>query len=198
MAHPKVLILARDFVEDYELMVPYQMMVMVGYDVDVVCPGKKKGDKCPTAVHDFEGDQTYTEKRGHNFTLTATFDEVKVDAYAGLYIPGGRSPEYLRLNEKVLEIARHFFAKHKPVACICHGIQILAAAGVLKDRKTTCYPACKYEVSNNGGKYVEVAVDTSVVDENLVTAPAWPAHPAMMRDFFKLLGAKITVPPIVL
>jgi len=169
------------------------MALMMGYQVDVVCPNKRKGDKVKTCVHDFEGDQTYTEKQGHGFALNATFDEIKVDEYVGLYIPGGRAPEYLRLNDKLLDVVRHFFTANKPVAAICHGIQILAAAGVVKNRTITCYPACKYEVTLNGGKYVEPAVDQQVTDGNLVTAPAWPAHPALMGQFFKLLGAKITL-----
>jgi len=187
--------LVGDFVEDYEAMVPYQMLLLLGYQVDTVCPGKKAGSTVKTAIHDFEGDQTYTEKPGHNFGVTKDFNEIKLQEYAGLYIPGGRAPEYLRLNDKLLEVVRHFFDNQKPVACICHGIQILAAASVLKDRTATCYPACKFEISNNGGKYAKDndSHSNAIVDGNLVTAGAWPAHPAIVREFVKLLGAKIQI-----
>ena len=146
MKSAKLLLLAGDFVEDYEIMVPFQALQMVGHSVDAVCPGKKKGDQVRTAIHDFEGDQTYTEKRGHNFTLNATFDEIDAAQYDALVIPGGRAPEYLRLNPKVLNIVRHFAAANKPIAALCHGAQLLAAAGVLKGRKLNCYPACSPEV----------------------------------------------------
>ena len=146
MKSAKLLLLAGDFVEDYEIMVPFQALQMVGHTVDAVCPGKKKGDQVRTAIHDFEGDQTYTEKRGHNFTLNATFDEIDAATYHALVIPGGRAPEYLRLNSRVLDIVRHFAGANKPIAALCHGAQLLAAAGVLKGRKLNCYPACSPEV----------------------------------------------------
>ena len=188
MSSKKVLLLAGDFVEDYEIMVPFQTLLAVGVQVDAVCPGKSKGEFVRTAIHDFEGDQTYSEKPGHNFTLNASFDSVTPDDYDGLLIPGGRAPEYLRLNEQVLEIVRHFDAAAKPIAAICHGLQILAAAGVLKGRSCTAYPACGPEVSLAGGTYVAIPVDSAYVDNNLVSAPAWPAHPAFCREFLKLLG----------
>lgn len=193
MTAKKILILAGDFVEDYELMVPFQALQMVGYKVHAVCPEKKAGDAIRTAVHDFEGDQTYTEKPGHNFTLNATFAEVNADDYAGLLIPGGRAPEYLRLNPRVLDIVRQFHEADKPLAAICHGLQLLAAADVLKGKSCTAYPACAPEVKLAGGKYEEIAVDGVLVDGNLVTAPAWPAHPAWLAAFLKVLGARIQV-----
>ena len=150
MKSAKILVLAGDFVEDYEIMVPFQALQMVGHKVDAVCPGKKKGEQVRTAIHDFEGDQTYTEKRGHNFTLNATFDEVNPASYDALVVPGGRAPEYLRLNPKVLELVRHFDKEGKPIAALCHGPQVLAAAGVLKGRKVNCYPACAPEVDSGG------------------------------------------------
>lgn len=187
----KILFLTGDFTEDYETMVPFQMLEMVGYTVHAVCPDKKKGDTIKTAIHDFEGDQTYTEKPGHNFALNYSFDDVKPDQYEGLVIAGGRAPEYLRLNKRVIEIVKHFFAENKPVAAICHGIQILTAAGVVKGRKLTAYPAVGPEVTLAGGEYQDIAVDGAVVDGNLVTSPAWPAHPAFIREFLKIMGAKI-------
>ena len=179
--------LAGDFVEDYEIMVPFQALQMVGHAVHVVCPGKKKGDQVRTAIHDFEGDQTYTEKRGHNFTLNATFDEIDAETYDGLVIPGGRAPEYLRLNANVLEIVRHFDKAGKPIAALCHGAQVLAAAGVLKGRKLNCYPACAPEVELAGGTFVAVDFSDAVVDGKLVTGPAWTAHPAWLRKFLDVL-----------
>ena len=187
----KILLFTGDFAEDYETMVPFQMLQMVGYDVHAVCPDKKAGNTVKTAIHDFEGDQTYSEKVGHNFTLNYDFDKVNLDDYAGLVIAGGRAPEYLRLNPKVLEMVRHFFDHNKPVAAICHGAQILSAAGVLKGRKLTAYPAVGPEVSLAGAEYQNIPVDQAFVDGNLVSSPAWPAHPAFMREFIKLLGGKL-------
>jgi protease I len=174
-------------------MVPFQALQMLGYAVDAVCPGKKPGELIRTAIHDFEGDQTYSEKPGHNFLLNAKFDAVQVKDYAGLVVPGGRAPEYVRLNPRALEIVREFFAANKPVAAICHGLQLLATAGVLKGRSCTAYAACGPEVALAGGRYVEVPVDEVHVDGNLVTAPAWPAHPKWLRAFLDVLGAKIEV-----
>jgi len=189
----KLLLLTGDFTEDYETMVPFQMLEMAGYEVHAVCPDKGKGDSVKTAIHDFEGDQTYTEKPGHNFTLNYDFKEVRVDDYIGLVIAGGRAPEYLRLNSKVIEIVKHFFSADKPVAAICHGIQILTAAGVVAGRKLTAYPAVGPEVTLAGGEYQEIPVNESYVDGNLVTAPAWPAHPAFIKEFLVLLGASIKI-----
>lgn len=189
----KVLLLAGDFVEDYEAMAPFQMLKMVGYDVHTVCPGKKAGETVKTAVHDFEGDQTYSEKRGHNFTITHDFDNVDPADYDGLLIPGGRAPEYLRLDPKVLEVVRHFDKAGKPIAAICHGPQILVAADVLKGKKATAYPAVGPDVIMAGAEWVEPApgADNAVVDGNLVTAPAWPAHPAFVARFVELLGGSM-------
>ena len=189
----KVLLLCGDFTEDYETMVPFQSMSMLGYQVDAVCPDKKAGETVCTAVHDFLGEQTYSELRGHNFALTANFDEVKTEDYEGLFITGGRAPEYIRLNARVLEIVREFFAANKPVAAICHGPQVLAAAGVLAGYKATAYPAVGPDVTLAGGTFVPAAVDEAVVDRNLVTATAWPGDTAIVREFVKLMGAKIEI-----
>ena len=189
----KVLLLCGDFTEDYETMVPFQALGVLGYQVDAVCPDKKAGETVATAVHDFLGEQTYTELRGHNFTLTADFDAVKTEDYEGLFITGGRAPEYIRLNARVLEIVREFFAAGKPVAAICHGPQVLAAAGVLAGYKATAYPAVGPDVTLAGGTYVPVDVTEAVVDRNLVTAPAWPGDTAIVREFAKLMGAKIEI-----
>jgi deglycase len=191
MPAKKILMLVGDFVEDYEVMVPFQALQAVGHTVHAVCPGKKSGDKVRTAVHDFEGDQTYSEKRGHDFALDFAFDDVKEAGYDALVIPGGRAPEYLRLNPRVLEIVRHFASAKKPIASICHGAQILAAAGVVKGLRCSAYPAVGPEVRAAGGEYVEVAMDRAVTDGCLVTAPAWPAHPAWIAAFLKVLGTKI-------
>ena len=193
MAARKILMIVGDFVEDYEVMVPFQALLAVGHQVHAVCPGKKAGDQVATAIHDFEGDQTYSEKRGHNFTLNANFEGLNPTAYDALVIPGGRAPEYLRLDPKVLETTRHFFDAGKPVAAICHGAQLLAAAGVLQGRKCSAYPACAPEVRLAGGTYADIAVDQAVTDGNLVTAPAWPAHPAWIGQFLKVLGSHITL-----
>lgn len=187
----KILMLVGDYVEDYEVMVPFQALLMVGHTVHAVCPGKKTGDFVRTAVHDFDGAQTYSEKPGHNFTLNATFAGVNPEDYDALVIPGGRAPEYLRLNEGVLKMVRHFANSGKPIAAVCHGLQILAAAGVLKGRACSGYPAVGPEIRACGGEYVELAMDKAHVDRNLVTAPAWPAHPDWMAKFLKVLGTRI-------
>ncbi len=187
----RILMLVGDYVEDYEVMVPFQALQMVGHQVDAVCPGKKKGDQVRTAVHDFDGAQTYCEVRGHNFTLNADFDSVVPANYDALVIPGGRAPEYLRLNKRVIEIVRHFAEAGKPIAAICHGPQLLAAAGVLRGRICTAYPAVGPEIINAGATYVEVPLDQAYVEGNLVTAPAWPAHPDWLAKFLALLGTRI-------
>ncbi|XWK86430.1 MAG: DJ-1/PfpI family protein [Phormidium sp.] len=191
MAAKKILMLVGDYVEDYEVMVPFQALQMVGHTVHAVCPDKKSGEKVRTGVHDFEGDQTYTEKPGHNFTLNAIFAEIDPAAYDALVVPGGRAPEYIRLNQRVLEITRHFAQTNKPIAAICHGLQLLAAAGVLEGKSCTAYPACGPDVTLAGGFYVHIPVDEAMVDGNLVTAPAWPAHPRWLAEFLKLLGTRI-------
>lgn len=190
MPAKKILMLVGDYVEDYEAMVPFQMLLMAGHQVDAVCPGKQAGQTVATAIHDFEGEQTYSEKRGHNFRLTATFDDVQEKAYDALVIPGGRAPEYLRLTPRVLDIVRHFAQANKPIAAICHGAQLLSAAGVIRGRRVSAYPACRTEVELAGGEFLgpnETFTDAHT-DNNLVTAPGWPAHPAWMRQFLKLLG----------
>lgn len=186
-----VLMLAGDFVEDYEVMVPYQALLSIGVQVDVVCPGKKKNEVIATAVHDFVGYQTYAELRGHNFVINKSFDEVNVADYDGLYICGGRSSEYIRLNNKVIDFVKYFFEKNLPVAAICHGIQVLTPAGVLNGRTLTAYPAVGPDITLAGGHYKEVGVDKAVVDGNLVTSPAWPGHPDILREFYKMLGVVI-------
>ena len=191
MAAKKILMLVGDFVEDYEAMVPFQALSMVGHTVHAVCPDKKAGETVRTAIHDFEGDQTYSEKPGHNFGLNATFAEIKADDYDALVIPGGRAPEYIRLNPKVLDIVRHFSQVGKPIAAVCHGAQVLAAAGVLQGKSCSAYPAVAPDVVCAGGTFADIAVDQAHVDGNLVTAPAWPAHPQWLAKFLKVLGTRI-------
>jgi protease I len=191
MAAKKILQLVGDFAEDYEVMVPFQALTMVGHTVHAACPGKKSGEQIATAIHDFEGNQTYSEKRGHNFTLNATFDEINAQDYDALLVSGGRAPEYLRLDENVLAAVKHFFDANKPVAAVCHGIQVLTAAGVVRGRSLTAYPAVKPEVIAAGGEWANVAIDKSHTDGTLVTSPAWPAHPMWLAQFLKVLGTRI-------
>ncbi|WP_112608856.1 DJ-1/PfpI family protein (plasmid) [Rhizobium sp. WW22] len=189
MPAAKILMITGDFTEDYETMVPFQTLLACGYTVHAVCPGKNAGETVATAIHDFEGDQTYSEKRGHNFALNATFASIRAEDYDALVIPGGRAPEYLRLNPEVIKAVQHFFVADKPVAAICHGAQLLAAAGVLKGRTCSAYPACRPEVELAGGTYADIAINDAVADGSLVTAPAWPAHPAWLRQFMAVLDA---------
>lgn len=187
----KILMLVGDFVEDYEVMVPFQALLAVGHTVHAVCPDKKAGQSVRTAIHDFEGDQTYSEKPGHNFALNATFDEIDVNEYDALVVPGGRAPEYLRLNQRVIEIVQHFARAEKPIAAICHGPQLLAAAQVIGGKRVSAYPACSPEVRLAGATFAEIDVTDAVTDGNLVTAPAWPAHPAWIAQFLSVLGTRI-------
>jgi len=189
----KILMLVGDYVEDYEVMVPFQALTMLGYVVEAACPDKKAGDIVRTSIHDFEGDQTYSEKRGHNFSLNKDFAAVKAGDYVGLVIPGGRAPEYIRLNKRVIEIVQEFDRAKKPIAAICHGPLVLVTAGVLKGRTSSAYPACGPDVLCAGGKYADIPLDKAVVDGNLVTAPAWPAHPDWIAKFAGVLGAKISI-----
>lgn len=191
MAAKKILMLVGDYVEDYEVMVPFQALLMVGHVVHAVCPDKKAGDLVRTAVHDFEGDQTYTEKRGHNFALNATFSEIKAEDYDALVIPGGRAPEYIRLNPEVIKMVQHFSSAGKPIAAICHGAQVLVAAGIISGKACTAYPAVGPDVRCAGGNWVDTPIDKAHVDGTLVTAPAWPAHPDWLAKFLEVLGTKI-------
>lgn len=193
MAKQKILMIVGDFVEDYEVMVPFQMLLMVGHDVHAVCPEKRAGDTVQTAIHDFEGHQTYSEKPGHRFQLNATFDEIKPEDYDALVIPGGRAPEYLRRNERVVALVRHFLEQDKPLAAICHGPQLLVAAGRLAGKTSMAYPAVKPELEAAGCTWKEPAatMDDAHTDGNLVTAGAWPAHPAWIAAFLQVLGTKI-------
>ena len=189
----KILMICGDFGEDYETMVPFQALQAVGHVVHAIAPDKKAGEYVTMAIHDFEGDQTYTEKPGHRFTLNASFAETKPEAYDALVVPGGRAPEYLRMNARVVEITKHFLAAGKPVAAICHGAQLLAATGLIRGRKVSAYPACQVEVELAGAEFMGIPVDQAVTDGNLVTAPAWPAHPAWIAQFLTVLGTKISL-----
>ncbi|MBL4811655.1 MAG: DJ-1/PfpI family protein [Rhodobacteraceae bacterium] len=183
----KLLMITGDFTEDYETMVPFQILQACGHEVDAVCPDKVAGDTVATAIHDFVGHQTYIELPGHQFALNATFADIDPADYDGLVVPGGRAPEYLRLNDDVLNMVQHFFDHQKPVAAICHGAQILSAAGVLSGRTCSAYPACAPEVRAAGAKFAEIAIDAAVTEGNLVTAPAWPANAEWMKQFMALL-----------
>jgi protease I len=192
MAAKQILMLVGDFVEDYEAMVPLQILTMVGHEVDVACPHKRSGDSVTTAIHDFEGHQTYSEKQGHNFPININWDNVQADSYDALVIPGGRSPEYLQLDERVLAIVRHFVEIEKPLAATCHGLSLLTAADVVRGRRCQGYPSLRPELQRAGAIWDEPSekLDSVCVDGNFVTAPAWPANPAWMREFLKLVSAK--------
>jgi protease I len=195
MSHAKILMIVGDYVEDYEVMVPFQALQMVGHIVHAVCPEKKAGQQVRTAIHDFEGDQTYSEKRGHNFTLNASWDETMAESYDALVLPGGRAPEYLRLNPKVLETIRHFAREKKPIAAICHAAQLLTAARVVTGKRVSAYPACGPDIEIAGGKYVAIGMAEAIADEELVTAPAWPAHPAWLAKFLEVLEGHLEKQP---
>ena len=196
MAAKRVLLVVGDYVETLEAFVPFQTLGAMGHDCAAVCPDKTAGDTVRTAVHDFEGAQTYSEKPGHNFALTHDFDGLNPADFDALVLPGGRAPEYLRLDGRVLDLVRHFFetpgpggTRHKPVAAICHALQILAAAGVLEGRTCTAYAACGPEVTAAGAHYRAVDPTEAVTDGPLVTCPAWPGHPQWLRAFAGVLDA---------
>jgi protease I len=187
MTTAKLLMLVGDYVEDYEVMVPFQALQMVGHTVHAICPDKESGEFVRTAIHDFEGDQTYSEKPGHKFVLNASFAEINQEDYDALVIPGGRAPEYLRLNPRVLKMVRYFAEAGKPIAALCHGPQILAAAGVIKGKRLNAYPACQPDVELAGGTFVPLEITGAIADGKLVTGPAWPAHPAWLAKFLEVL-----------
>jgi protease I len=195
MPHAKILMIVGDFVEDYEVMVPFQALQMVGHIVHAVCPEKKAGQQVRTAIHDFEGDQTYSEKPGHNFTLNASFIDVQPESYDALVLPGGRAPEYLRLNPQVLEAVRHFAREKKPIAAICHAAQLLTAAGVVEGKRVSSYPACAPDIEIAGGTYASIGMTEAIADGELVTAPAWPAHAAWLAKFLGVLEQHLTQQP---
>jgi len=195
MPHAKILMIVGDFVEDYEVMVPFQALQMVGHIVHAVCPEKKAGQYVRTAIHDFEGDQTYSEKPGHNFTLNASFADVQPESYDALLLPGGRAPEYLRLNQQVLEAVRHFAREKKPIAAICHAAQLLTAAGVVEGKRVSAYPACAPDIEIAGGTYASIGMTEAIADGALVTAPAWPAHAAWLAKFLGVLDQHLAKQP---
>ncbi|KAJ3428054.1 dj-1/thij/pfpi family protein [Anaeramoeba flamelloides] len=185
----KLLMLCGDFMEDYETMVPFVALQCLGHKVIAVCKGKKSGETVKTSVHDFEGQQTYSEKVGHNFWLNGNFNEVlnELDSFDGLVIPGGRAPEYIRLEEEVITITKHFLENNKPIAVICHGPLVLVAAGGLKGRECSAYPACGPDVTLSGGKYIKVESGQSHVEGNIVSAPDWTCMVPWIQNYHKLL-----------
>ncbi|MFB6346441.1 MAG: DJ-1/PfpI family protein [bacterium] len=184
MLDERLLLITGDYAEDYEVMVPYQALQMVGYPVDTVAPNKKPGDSIHTAVHYSEDADTYLEREGHPFEINSNLNTVDVADYVGLVLPGGRAPEYIRLNDRVIEIVRMFFEEDKAVAAICHAAQILVASDVLEDRTITAYQSLKPDVEQAGATWSE---ENPTVDDNLVTAQAWPAQPKWLSKFLQVL-----------
>jgi protease I len=195
MPHAKILMIVGDIVEDYEVTVPFQALQMVGHIVRAVCPDKKSGQQVRTAIRDFEGDQTYSEKPGHNFTLNPSFADVQLETYDALVLPGGRGPEYLGLNHQVLDAVRHFAREKKPIASVCHAAQLLTAAGVAGGRRVSAYPACAPDIEIAGGTYASIGMTEAIADGGLVTAPAWPAHAARLAKFLGVLDQYLTQRP---
>ena len=188
MSAPKVLMVAGDAAESLEVLYPYQRLQEEGYEVQITAPSKKK---LHFVVHDFEpGYDTYTEKPGYSWDADLTFKDVKPDDYVALVIPGGRAPEYIRNDPDLQKIIRHFFQQEKPVAQLCHAPLALAAAGVLKGRKSAAYPALAPDVAAAGAEFVDSG---AVVDGQMVSARAWPDHPTWMRAFIRLLKQKAPV-----
>jgi protease I len=192
MAGKKILMLVGEFSEEYEIFVFEQCMHAVGHTVHVVCPGKKSGEMIKTSLHDFEGDQTYTEKLGHLYTLNASFKDAKAADYDAVYVAGGRGPEYIRIDKGVQKLVREFHEAAKPIFTICHGVQVLMAVdGVIKGRKVAALQYCEPEVRAVGGIYVDVPPDGAFADGNLVSAKGWPGLAAFMRECLRVLGTEI-------
>ena len=187
----KVLMIVGEFCEGLEVYFAMQTLQMFGYYVDLACPEKNKGDALATAVHDFDGFQTYSEKRGHNIYLTLNWDSVNEKEYSGLFIPGGRGPEYVRLYERALEIVRYFANNDLPIASLCHGPQLLITAGICAGRKMTSYKAVKPDLVMAGAVFQDIPNSEAVVDGNLVTGVDWVGNGAVVRAFAELLGTKI-------
>jgi protease I len=184
----RILMLAGDAAESLEVMYPYQRLLEEGYDVDIAAPSKKK---LQFVVHDFvDGYDTYTEKPGYTWQADVAFSDVKPENYIALVIPGGRAPEYIRNDPDVQRIVKHFFGDQKPVAQLCHAPLVLAAAGVLSGRRTAAYPALAPDVRAAGAQFID---SEAVVDGNMVSARAWPDHPAWMREFMALLRSRVSV-----
>ena len=192
MAGKKILMLTGDFSEEYEIFVFEQAMHAVGHTVHVVCPDKKAGDVLKTSLHDFEGDQTYTEKPGHNYILNKTFSEVKPADYDAVYVAGGRGPEYIRIDKRVQEIVRHFHKADKPIFTICHGVQVLmAVTETIRGKEVAALQYCEPEVTAGRRQIHRRAADGAHVDGKLVSAKGWPGLAAFMRECLKVLGTEI-------
>ncbi len=189
MVSKKILMIVGDYVEDYEVMVPFQALQMVGHTVHVVCPEKEEEEQVITVIHDFENENTYSEKRGHNFTLNETFDDIDTEDYDALILPGGRAPEYLRLDSDVMEVVREFNDNDRPIASICHGVQILISADVVNGKRCTGYPSLEDDIENAGGEWVDADLDEAIIGGNLITAQAWTAHPAWLSKLLDMLGS---------
>jgi protease I len=185
---PKVLMLTGDAAESLEVMYPYQRLLEEGYEVDIAAPSRKK---LQFVVHDFvDGFDTYTEKPGYTWDADLAFSDVDPADYVALVVPGGRAPEYIRNDPDAQRVIRSFFEDDRPVAQLCHAPQALAAAGVLEGRRTAAYPALEPDVRAAGAEFVDGA---GVVDGTMVSARAWPDHPAWMREFVKLLRERAPV-----
>ncbi|MFC5802229.1 DJ-1/PfpI family protein [Streptomyces formicae] len=179
----RILILAGDATEDLELFYALQRLTEEEYQVTIAAPRAKR---LKLVSHDFDGTYpgTYTEFPGKSWPADIAFADVDPDAYAGLFLPGGRAPEYLRHDPDFQRIVRHFFAAGKPVAHTCHAAVALAPLGVLQGRVTTTFPGVAPEVTLGGGTFVD---DAPVVDGNLVSARDWSENAPLLREFIRLL-----------
>lgn len=191
MVKKKILMIVGDYVEDYEVMVPFQALQMVGHVIHVVCPDKEESEHVVTAIHEFGNEDTYTEKIGHCFELNMSFDDVDITDYDALIIPGGRAPEYLRVNEEVLEMVKYFNDENKPIVAISHGVQILISADVIDGKKCTGYPTLEIDISNAGGIWIDADDSNAIVDDNLITAQTWDANTELLAKFLEMLGTNI-------
>jgi protease I len=179
----KILIVTGDGGESYETWFAVHRFQEAGYETRVAAPSKKR---MHLVMHDFEpGWDTYKEGPGYVMESDLTFDDVVVGDYEAVLCIGGRAPEYLRNDPRVLAILREFDQQKKWIFAICHGVQLVAAAGLLKGKTVTCYEHVRLEAEAAGGRYV---AREAVRDGRLVSSPTWREHPAFYREMMACLA----------
>jgi protease I len=179
----KILVVTGDAGESYEALYAVHRFLEAGWEPVVAAPSKRR---LHLVMHDFEpGWDTYIERTGYGLDAQATFEEVSAEDFEAILILGGRAPEYLRHDARLLELVRAFQSPDKWIFAICHGIQVLAAAGLVKDRCVTCYELLRHEVAMAGGTWKN---QQAVRDGRMVTAQTWQSHPEFYREIFRCLA----------
>jgi protease I len=178
-----ILIITGDAGESYECLYARHRLLESGLTPRIAAPSRRR---LHLVIHDFEpGWDTYVERQGYGAESDLTLDEVRVDDYDAVLVLGGRAPEYLRHDRRVLEIVRAFHQREKWVFAICHGVQILAAAGLVAGRRVTAYENCRWEIEAAGATYV--TAEQAVRDGRIITGQTWQSHPEFYRLVFDCL-----------